>query len=251
MARIRWIVALSWCLALLPGLCAAEATAPLRIVVEAGRPPFSERSPSGVLVGFDVSIAQALCREIGRPCLIVARPLAVAMETLQNGDADLFVAGLMPTAALREHFDFSDRYYRAASIYVGLSGTNSLKNKTVGVLTDSAQHAHVASEGQPFSSVRCSSSVESLWLMLLSGSVDVVLVDNLVAYGFLLSLRGRHYDFVGQPLVYENLAGSHHIALLKGQSALRDAVNQALLALRRNGEFIGISYKHFGIDIGY
>ncbi len=230
------------------GLAVSDVT-PLRIVVEPGRPPFAQRSATGVLTGFDVAIARALCREMGRPCQLVARPLAEALDALEQGEADLIIAGLVPTPELLSRFEFSDRYYRAASVFVALAGTENLAGKRVGVLANSPQYGYVSRPGQPFASVRSSSSVQSLWAMLVSGSVDAVLVDNLLAYGFLLSPEGKPYDFAGPPVSSEELSGSYHIAVGKDRKDLLAATNQALMALRRNGGYIAISYKYFGIDI--
>ncbi len=96
------------------GPCAAAGSQdgmPLRIVVESMRPPFAFRTPTGVLAGFDVAIAGALCREMRRPCLITARPLSRALKELETGAIDMVVAGLVPTPDLLKRFDFTERYY--------------------------------------------------------------------------------------------------------------------------------------------
>ena len=237
------------CLLLTPGTVMAAEEPPLRILVEPNRPPFSGRAPSGVPVGFDVSIAQALCAEMNRSCLITTRPLFSALEELAASNADLIVAGIVPTPELRDRFDFSDRYYQTTSVFVAAEGTDYLSGKRIGALTGSQQYRYASRKDQTFASVHNSSSVQSLWAMLASRAVDAVLMDNLLAYGFLLSPQGRSFDFAGPLLSDKDLAGSHHIALPKGQHALREAVNQALLALRRNGTFIAISYRYFKIDI--
>ena len=60
----------------------------LRIGVEGAYPPFSEVGPDGRLRGFDIDIAQGICREMAVRCVLVqqefdgmipaleARPLA-------------------------------------------------------------------------------------------------------------------------------------------------------------------------------
>jgi len=49
----------------------AKAEEPLRIGIEAAYPPFSMKTESGDLTGFDIEIAWALCAAMERDCLLV------------------------------------------------------------------------------------------------------------------------------------------------------------------------------------
>jgi len=56
--------------------CSAVAgmAEPLRVATEGDYPPFSFFDNQGRLTGFDIDIAHALCRRLGKPCEIVAIP---------------------------------------------------------------------------------------------------------------------------------------------------------------------------------
>lgn len=227
---------------------AEDALMPLRVFVETNRQPFSFRTPTGVLAGFDVSIAHALCREMRRPCLVSSRSLPLALEELQEGSVDMIVAGLVPTPQLRERFDFSERYYRAGSVFIGKKGMHSLAGARFGALTGSSQMDYLRARSDMLS-LRGSMSQDALWTMLESGSIDAVLVDNLLAFAFLLSPAGAAYDTIGPSLSPDIVPGTHHIAVKKGDSQLQQAINKALETLRRNGQYLALSYKYFALDI--
>ena len=241
------------CIGLLCFACAGTARAdfdatPLRILVEDDRHPFAFRTPTGVLAGFDVSIAGSICREMERPCLITSRTLPGALEELKQGDVDMIVAGLVPSPKLRTTFDFSERYYRAGSVFVGRKGAGSLAGARFGALTDSPQMDYLRARPDILS-LRGSTNQNVLWIMLEAGSIDAVLVDNLLAFSFLLSPAGAAYDTIGPSLSPETVPGTHHIAVRKGDARLREAVNRALEGMRRNGQYLALSYKYFTLDI--
>jgi len=221
---------------------------PLRILVEEDRPPFAFRTPTGVLAGFDVSIAGSICREMQRPCMVTSRALPAALEDLKRGDVDMIVAGLVPSPQLRASFDFSERYYRAGSVFVGRKGTGSLARARFGALADSPQMDYLRARPDILS-IKGSSSQNVLWIMLETGSVDAVLVDNLLAFAFLLSPVGAAYDTIGPSLSPEIVPGTHHVAVRKGDARLLEAVNRALEGLRRDGQFLALGYKYFTLDI--
>ncbi len=127
-------------------------------------------------------------------------------------------------------------------------GTETLAGARFGVLTDSPQHTYLHSRPD-MSALRSSSSQSTLWTLLSSGSIDAVLVDNLLAFAFLLSKEGKEYDSLGPALSLDTVPGTHHIAIGKGNKTLRQALDKALQALRRNGQYIALSYRYFAFDI--
>ena len=84
-----------------------------------------------------------------------------------------------------------------------------------------------------------------------AGRVDGVFVDSVVGEtDFLKRPQAKNFAFVGpsftDPAYFGEGAG---IAVRKGDKALLDKLNAAILALRANGEYQKIQSKYFSFDI--
>ena len=76
--------------ALLACTCAAQADT-LRIGVESAYPPFSFKTESGDLSGFDIDFARALCDEIKAQCELVETSWDGLIPSLNSGKIDAIV----------------------------------------------------------------------------------------------------------------------------------------------------------------
>ena len=71
----------------------------------------------------------------------------------------------------------------------------------------------------------------------------------LSAYAVLNREPAGKFEFVGPPLADDGLGGTVHIALPKGDAALRQGVNQSLAAMRADGTFHRIVRRHFPFSL--
>lgn len=250
----------AWLLAVLIGVtallsagfaCASDALS-LRVAVAPSRPPFSFRTETGVLSGFDVSLAQAICHELRRACLVTGLPTDQALNGLAAGELDMVVAGIVATPDVTDRVALSEPYYRTRSVFVARAGRAASARHTfnhVGSQTGSLQYAYLARATSPPPLLLTSSSLNTLWAMLRSGTVDAVLADSLLGYAFLMSPEGRAFDTVGAPLPFDQIPGAFHIALPQKRYKLIRDVNQALQTIKRNGVYLSLSSRYFSIDI--
>ena len=83
----------------------------VRFLTEGDFPPFNYLDDDGVLGGFNVDLARALCNEIGAACDIRVRPWDELLVALKRGEADAVIAGhtVLPDA-LRQ-VAFTERYF--------------------------------------------------------------------------------------------------------------------------------------------
>lgn len=250
----------AWLLAVLIGVavvlpagfaCARDFLS-LRVAVAPSRPPFSFRTETGVLSGFDVSLAQAVCHELRRACLVTSLPTDQALEGLAAGDLDMVVAGIVATPEVTDRAALSEPYYRTRSVFVARADRAADARHAfgrVGSQTGSLQYAYLARATSLPALLLTSSSLNTLWAMLRSGTADAVLVDSLLGYAFLMSPEGRAFDTVGVPLPFDQVPGEFHIALPRKQYKLIRDVNQALQTIKRNGVYLSLSSRYFSIDI--
>ncbi len=59
----------------------------IRIGVEGAYPPFSQVTPDGKLVGFDIDIANALCEKMGAECTMVQQDWEGIIPALESSHA--------------------------------------------------------------------------------------------------------------------------------------------------------------------
>ena len=69
----------------------------IRIGTEGAYPPWNSKDSSGKLIGFEVELAWALCRYIGRQCTIVEQDWDGMIPALQMRKFDAIMAGMSIT----------------------------------------------------------------------------------------------------------------------------------------------------------
>jgi polar amino acid transport system permease protein/polar amino acid transport system substrate-binding protein len=199
-----------------------------------GGEPYVYESPTqpGVIVGFEVDIAEALARELGVRAKFHQNDWSTLVPSLERGDFDVALNGLEDTPTRRARLRLSRPYFvygetlavRAGSplrTLADLSGRRiGTLNQTVAQELLQAQHAQVVLyEGQqePYSD-------------LVHGRVEGVLLDHVIAerYG------------CGQPgleCVQRDLArGTYVVGMRSGDAELSAHLDSALSQLIEDGQ---------------
>ena len=73
------------------------AAKPLKIGVEGAYPPFSSLTKEGQLVGFDIEIAKALCKEMKKECKLVQQDWDGIIPGLMARKYDAIIASMAIT----------------------------------------------------------------------------------------------------------------------------------------------------------
>lgn len=233
-------------------ICHASASQPvLRVAVEAYYPPFAYKDKTtGQLAGFDFDMAQALCRSMNRTCEIQAVPFDAILPRLQRNELDMAVAGMGRTAEREQVVLFSDRYYRASNVFLGVGSAlqptrEGLAGKKLGAQAGTFQETYLRKEYGDATIVTFASHDAAI-AALRAGEVDLVFLDSLVAYHHMRVDSDDAVTVVGAPVMMQE---DSRIVLRKGLEKERKAVNQAILDLRRTGEYDTISRKYFEFSI--
>lgn len=222
----------------------------LVIGLDAGYPPIGYTDESGEIVGFDIDVAQEVCRRLG--ISLVKHPIAWAdkEDALNSGEIDCIWNGMSITPARAEVMTLSEPYIRNELIFVVREDSpaqlpRDLKGMTVGVQRASTtQDAIEAAELYPDITVVTFDGTTTLFQGLQQGEVDAALMDSLAAYYFLFSGEEHYY-------VLDGSMGSEECAVgfRKGDQALRDKVQEFLGEMKADGTLGEISRKWFGSDI--
>ena len=231
---------------------------PLRIGIEAAYPPFAYKTPEGNITGFDYDIGNALCEEMKVKCQWIEQEFDGLIPALKVRKFDAVLSSLSITEERKKSVDFTGKYYHTPAKLAMKAGTEikdplvDLKGKKVGVQRASIYDRYATEVFAPagVEVVRYSSQNE-IYLDMVAGRVDGTLADAIpVDEGFLKTEQGKGFAFVGpsftDPAYFGEGAG---IAVRKGDKALLDKLNAAILALRANGEYQKIQSKYFSFDI--
>ena len=231
------------------------AADPLRVVVSGPYPPFAEIDEDGTVSGFDVDIAEALCKELGRECRIENIEFDDIIPALVEGRIDFAVAGMGVNEERKKVVDFTDRYYRSVSILVERKGAfaestlEDLKGMRIAAQTASLQADYLIKTYGDSITLVTDTSYDALFDLLKQGEVDLVLSDGLPGYAYLTSEQGEGLENIGAPLDPGDEINWGRITLPQNQEDLREAINQAIQTLRRNGEYDKINRKYFDFTI--
>ncbi len=243
-------------LALLLAAGGAQAADKLRIGVEGAYPPFSWKESDGSLKGFDIEIAEALCKEMKRECELVEQDWDGMIPALLARKFDAIVASMSITPERKKRVDFTSKYYNTPAKFVARKGSDlkiskaGLKGKRIG-LQRGTTHQCYMEKMYPDAELVLYASQEEVFQDLAIGRIDANFSDSIAADdGFLKTDAGKDFAFVGgdqhDPECHGEGAG---IALRKRDKELRKEFNDAIKAIRKNGVYQKINAKYFEFDI--
>jgi polar amino acid transport system substrate-binding protein len=253
--------------ALVPGLAAAQsgpltlaqirANGRLRIGCEATYPPFTYRE-QGRIVGYDVELAETMCRALGVQAEFIDTQWSGVIPALYAGRFDIIMSSMSYTRARMERVAFTIPYAEAGqSLLIRwrdeslIRGINDMNGRALGVKLGSpgeTLHPRLAERmraagGAGFSAVRTYDDHPAAYLALMQGSVDGVL-NTLPTLAFVIrSQRGRFAIVRG--IGADNWAG---IALRREDTEVLAWLNEQLRAMRASGALKALQEAWFGLE---
>jgi len=244
-------------IALMLGLVGNSAlAADLRVGVEGAYPPFSWKEADGTLKGFDIEIAEAVCNELGRKCVLVEQDWDGMIPALLAKKFDVIIASMSITEERKKRVDFSDKYYNTPAKFVARKGAGlkiskaGLQGKRIG-LQRGTTHQCFMEKMYPEAELVLYGTQEEVFQDLAIGRIDAQFSDSVAADdGFLKTDAGKDFEFTGGDQHDEECHGpGAGMAVRKSDTALRDDLNRAIKALRANGTYQKINAKYFDYDI--
>ena len=230
----------------------AAAQETVRIGTEGAYPPFNFIDSAGELQGFDVDIAKAVCAKMEVECTYVAQDWDGIIPALLSGRYDAIFASMSITDERKQVIDFSRGYYYSPSAFVtakdsGITGSSQddLAGKTIGAQSATIQAAYLE-ENYPDATHRLYPSQDDVNLDLVSGRLDALLVDKLVALDWLETDDGQCCHFVGEDV---SIGGSVGAGVRQEDTELRDMISAAIEAIKADGTYDEINAKYFDFSI--
>lgn len=225
----------------------------LRVLTEADFPPFNYYDDEGVLTGFNVDLARALCLELTVTCDIQVRNWDELLPAAAKGEGDAVIAGHVVTAKALKTVDFTDRYFHTAARFAGRRDAakleitpDGIEGKRIGV-TKGTTHEAYLTEFFRLGRVTPFDTAEATLDALMQGKIDLVFDDGIALALWINGTASKECcELRGGPFLEPRYFGEGiAIAIPKGDSELKVQINGALKRVRSSGRFDELVLQYF------
>ncbi len=229
----------------------------LRFLTDSDYPPFNYLDEEGVLTGFNVDVARAVCQELVVSCDIRTAGWEALLPTLARGEADAVIASIAITPHTLAEADFSERYYTMPARFVARKDApkrdvspEGLESRRVGVVKGSAHEAYLAAFF-PDTQVTPFETEEAAREGLQQGGIEVLFGD---AHSLMFWLSGTLSagccEFRGGPFNDERYFGDGiGVAVRKGDAQLKTEIDKALVKIRNAGRLEELYLRYFPLQV--
>lgn len=218
--------------------------------LDASFKPMGYTDENDEIVGFDIDLAEEVCKRMGVE--LVKQPINwdTKEEDLNGGRIDCIWNGMSVDPARAEAMNLSEPYMKNKMVFVVPASSDAksmsdLSDKIIAVQNGST--AQTILEGSEIAGTiqmqAMATNVEALQQMEL-GLVDAVFLDSIVAE-YEITAAKKDYKVLPDGLSEEEYA----IGFRKADQALRDEVQKILGEMKADGTVAKISEKWFGKDI--
>ena len=213
----------------------------LTMATNATFPPYEMTTDTGAFEGIDVDTAQAIAEKLGLELQIDDMEFDAALLSVQQGKADIVMAGVTVTDERKAVMDFSDSYATGIQSIIVPEGSDiatpdDLAGKKIGTQRGTTGYIYCSDDFGDENVVAYDSGLTAVQA-LNNGQVDAVVIDNAPAQEYVAANPGL--VVLDTSYAEEDYA----IGMAKG-SALEDAINAALEELKADGTLQSIVDKY-------
>ncbi len=217
----------------------------LTMATNATFPPYEMTTDAGTIEGIDVDTAKAIAEKLGLELQIDDMDFDAALLSVQQGKADIVMAGVTVTDERKAVMDFSDSYATGIQSIIVPEGSDiaspdDLAGKKIGTQRGTTGYIYCSDDFGDSNVVAYDNGLTAVQA-LNNGQVDAVVIDNAPAQEFVAANPGL--KVLDTSYAEEDYA----IGMAKG-SALEDAVNKALEELKADGTLQSIVDKYINAN---
>ncbi len=249
----------------------------IRIATEGAYAPWNFTDSSGKFVGFELDLAEDLCKRMNAECEIVAQAWDGIIPALQSGKYDAIMAGMSITDKRKKVITFSRNYVATPAKFVvsekgpmanfktALGAMNlteidakekaaiddivaQFKGKTVGVQTVTPHEDFLLEYLGDDVTIRTYDTQEYLGLDLLAGRVDTALASMSYWVPFFKSDKGKGMKMVGPGMTGGPFGHGVGVGIRQEDQDLADMFSKAINGAIADGTVSKLAIKWFGFD---
>ena len=204
-------------------------------------PPYEMVADDGSFEGIDVEVADAIAKKLGLELEVDDMDFDAALLAVQQNKSDIVMAGVTVTEDRKLVMNFSDSYATGVQVVIVKEGSDvtldNLGEKMIGTQRGTTGYIYT-SDDYGDDHVTAYDNGASAVQALINGQVDCVVIDSAPAEAFVAANPGL--TILDTEYVTENYA----IGVNKDNTALLDAINQALAELTADGTIQAIVDKY-------
>lgn len=182
------------------------------------------------IVGFDIEIAKQIAKDLGVTLEVKDIKFDGLLPALKEGNIDMVLAGMSPTAERKQSVDFSKVYYQSKQTLViraadkdKIKSADDMNGKKIGVQKGAIQEDIAAKQFSKATPVALG-KISDLILALKSNRADAAIIELPVATQNVNANKDLMITDIKIPMEDEGTAA----AFKKGSNDLVEAVNKSL-----------------------
>ncbi len=252
----------------------------IKIGTEGAYPPWNSKDASGALIGFEVELAEVLCKNMGHECTIIEQDWDGMIPALQGKKFDAIMAGMSITDERKKVISFSQGYADEVASLAVMQGSSLVMQRSLSAITEpginltkpnsAAKNAlkvieaalagktvctQVGTIHQNFLKsgdvgkvkVRVYKTQDEVNLDLTSGRCDVALAAA-VAFTDYAEKSGKSVALVGPTFSGGAFGNGVGVGIRQADTKLIKSFNKAIDKARKDGDISRIATKWFGFD---
>ena len=247
----------------------------IKIGTEGAYPPWNSKDAAGNLIGFEVELANELCKIMKHDCTIVEQDWDGMIPALVSRKFDAIMAGMSITDERKKTINFSQGYADEVASLAVMAGSKNeglktlsainltdisaeeqetldvlvkaFKGKTIGVQTATIHQNFLDSGMMGKIKVRTYKTQDEVNLDLAAGRIDAALAAA-VAFTDYAEKSGKEVVLTGPTFAGGAFGNGVGVGIRKGDSELINDFNAAIDKARDDGIISRLAIKHFGFD---
>lgn len=220
----------------------------LKVGVEGTYPPYTYHDDDGTLTGFDVDVAKAIADKLGVEADFTESDWDSLLAGIDSGRLDTVINAVSITDEREEKYDFAGPYFYITQQIVVAKDNNDIVDMAS---LDGKKMANTATtayldllEDAGVSLVQISTADEAVSL-ISSGRADFTTFNSVVFNEYLK----QHPDAnLKVAFVIPDVQDEYGVPVKKGETALYDAIQNAIDELKEDGTLSQLSMDYFDTD---
>ena len=224
----------------------------LTMSTNASFPPYEMVADDGSFEGIDIEVAGAIAQKLGLELQVDDMGFDACLQAAQTGKSDIVMAGVTVTEERQAVMDFSNSYANGVQVVIVKEGS------PIQTVDDLANANMIGCQMGTTGYIYCSDTPENGGFgedhvtpyddgaaavqALMNGQIDAVVIDNKPAQEYVAANPGL--KILDGEFTNEDYA----IGVAKGNTALLDAINDALEELSNDGTIQSIVDKYISAN---
>lgn len=225
--------------------------------LEAQYEPFGFRDESNNIVGYDIDLGNAIGEELGIEMRPVDTGWATVIQTMIDGGFDFILGGMTATAERAERVDFGVTYAEQASAFL-VRADDTLKEQgelggrkvaagegtpSVKMLEDNATQYGITYDGE----IQQFGDDATAYEALAIGRIDAYATSYVSLVPLMKKRPGEFKAVMFRPDGWPDFYAC--MAFRQDDDTLRNAIDEAILKLKKDGTLAKLQIKWFGVEM--